>query len=487
MKKIIILLSTILIFNIFQGCSVKKTNNLYDINIEYFENNTASGVMRLDYENTTGSELEELCFSLYPNAFSNTASVKPYYEEYYNEVSNGGNDYGGINIEKVTVNGEKANYKIGGINDGTLSVKMEKPLKKHAKTNIFIKFSLQIPNLNHRYGYGNDTVNLTGFYPILCVYENGKFYENTYYPSGDPFYSEVANYKLSVKVPSKYVVASSLTPTKTECTGLKTEYSFSRENVRDIAVILSEKFNIISKKVGETNLYYYYYNDKNPEKSMETIKKSFEFYSKKFIKYPYSEYVVCESDFLYGGMEYPCLTIIDDRLDGFSRDYTIAHETAHEWWYGLVGVNESEQGFLDEGLTEYSTVLFFDNDSSYGETENSLATKTANAYIDLRTYLLKNEPNLSSNMIKNLREFKNDAEYVSIAYYRSMLMLKGLKDYVGEKKFYKILSTFCGNFAYKNATYEDFSNVSEKIKKGSKGLLDGFVSGKTPIKAYNAE
>ncbi len=331
----------------------------------------------------------------------------------------------------------------------------------------------------HRFGHNENTLNLTGFYPILCEEYNGEVYKNVYYPSGDPFYSSVADYKVSITLPSKYVVASSLSPIKTEIMEYKTKYSYTRESVREIAFVISEKFNILKDKVGNTSVYYYYFNDVAPEKSLQLIKNALEFYSSNFVKYPYKEYVVCEADFIYGGMEYPCLTFIDCNLKGEEREYCLAHETAHEWWYGLVGVNQSEEGYIDEGLTEFSTVLFMEK--YLGTNKDEYISVIKERYRDIRKYSVLYSEEKRAIMNRNLGSYKNDSEYVSIAYYRSQIMFYDLYKFMGEKKFYKFLNSLSSNYKYKNITYSDLRNLAEKIKRGSTIILDGYVSGETAV------
>ena len=41
-------------------------------------------------------------------------------------------------------------------------------------------------------------------------------------------------------------------------------------------------------------------------------------------------------------------------------EYLIAHETAHQWWYSVIGNDEINEPWLDEALTEYSTILYFE-------------------------------------------------------------------------------------------------------------------------------
>ena len=78
-----------------------------------------------------------------------------------------------------------------------------------------------------------------------------------------------------------------------------------------------------------------------------------------FCDYPYSSYTVVQTEFLQGGMEYPTLSFISDKLNESLYIDAVIHETAHQWWYGIVGNNEVDNAWLDEALAEYSTTLFY--------------------------------------------------------------------------------------------------------------------------------
>ena len=478
MKKIItIILALILSFNI-SACDKESKLSLYEIDAILNEN-SLSCEMTLNYVNNSGKSVSELYFNLYPNAFRENAKIKPIHTEYFLKAYPNGDSYGNITIKKVNTKNQNLDFAIEGEDENILKVNLDSPVKVGNSTEISISFDVLIPNVLHRFGYGENTINLTGFYPILCEEYLGEVYKSVYYPSGDPFYSSVADYKVSITLPSSLVVASSLSPIKTEILEYKTKYSYEREKVRDIAFILSSKFNILKDKVGETDVYYYYFNDESPEESFSVIKNSLAFYSSKFIKYPYKEYVVCEADFIYGGMEYPCLTLIDSSLKGEDRAYSLAHETAHEWWYGLVGVNQSEEGFIDEGLTEFSTLLFMSKYLNMNRKEHVKTIKER--YREIRKYSVLYSSEKRAVMARNLGSYKNDAEYVSIAYYRSQIMFNDCYEYMGERKFYKFLQALSSNYKYKNITYKELKNLAEKIKKGSAKLLDGYVNGETAI------
>ncbi len=478
MKKFITLLFILFVAISSVGCQKSEELSLYDITA-IVRGNEIECEMDFTFFNDSKNIVNELYFCLYPNAFRKDAKIKPVSAENSLKAYPNGESYGKITINSVKHGNKNLDYLVMGEDENILKVSLDKRVEFNKSYKLSIDFDLVVPNVLHRYGYGDNTFNLSNFYPVLCQEYNGEIYKSVYYSSGDPFYTDVSNYKVSITVPSTYVVASSLSATGTECMGEKTRYLYERESVRDIAFILSEKFNILKERVGSTDIYYYYFNDSTPEKSLDVIKNSFKFYSENFSKYPYSEYVVCEADFIYGGMEYPCLTIVDKRLTGEEKDYCLAHETAHQWWYGLVGVNQSEEGFIDEGLTEFSTVLFLEKYTD--KTRQEYVNEAKEKYREIRKFTVHYENGKSAKMQRNLGSFTNDAEYVSIAYYRSQIMFNELYDFLGEKKGKKFLKGISSNFKYKNVTYNGLSKFAEKVKSGSKKLLDGYVLGKTAI------
>jgi aminopeptidase N len=79
-------------------------------------------------------------------------------------------------------------------------------------------------------------------------------------------------------------------------------------------------------------------------------------------KYPYDVLTVVDPPYGgkgAGGMEYPTfITAGTSYCPGahkLSPEGVIVHEFGHQFWYGLVGNNEFEEAWLDEGFNSYST------------------------------------------------------------------------------------------------------------------------------------
>ena len=482
MKKLCVAICLVLCLFQVTACQSTEPENTasYQINAALCDDMTLSYNMTYEFVKPSDDSENETRFLLYPNAFRQGAKIKPLYASYYEKAYPNGASYGSILVKKTLVNGKVAEFEITGEDDNVLAVKSE-CYQKGKQNVIYMECLVKIPNVLHRFGYGDNTINLTSFYPVAVTKYKGDYYENVYYPSGDPFYSVCADYDVNLTVPSEYVVASSLSPTKTEVYGFKTKYSYSREGVRDIAFILSKNFKVLKSQSKNASVYYYYFNDMSPEKSIDTAVKSLDFYSDNFCEYPYEEYVVCEADFIYGGMEYPCLTFIDKNLENEDRDYCIAHETAHQWWYGIVGVNQSEDGYIDEGLTEYSTVRFFDE--AKGDELNKIKAieNVKNTYAQIRKIVAEKGGDAVPKMNRNLKDFSSDMDYVSVAYYRSQIMFFELEEYLGKRNFNRFLDKIIKNYSYKNLNTEDLLDVAKSVKSSSKKFLQDYINGVTPI------
>jgi len=79
-------------------------------------------------------------------------------------------------------------------------------------------------------------------------------------------------------------------------------------------------------------------------------------FSQRYGAYPWPTYtVVVEADRFTLGDEYPTLVFI-------STDFganVVTHETAHQWFYSLVGDNQARDPWLDETLAEWATARLF--------------------------------------------------------------------------------------------------------------------------------
>jgi len=486
LKKISCLLITAaLLFSLF-GCKSSGVDldklSFYQINAEFNDvNMSVAADMDFEFYNNTVKEISELKFNIFGNAYRENAEIKPVSNTYKEIAYPNGDSYGDMQIKNVSENNSNSDYSIGGIDENILTVKLNESVYPKDKVTINIDFVLTLANIMHRTGYTGKTINLGNWFPILCVNTDEGFYECAYYSSGDPFFSECANYSVNFKVKKSYVVAAT-----GECTGVTDEgefnnYAMNVRGVRDFALVLSKDFSIISQKVYGTTLNYYYYDDTNAQNSLKAAAESLKYFYEQYGEYPYKTMSVVETGFCYGGMEYPCLTMISDSLTEKQYIETIVHENAHQWWYGLVGNNEIKHSWLDEGLAEYSTVLFFENFEDYGISSKQLVSSAITSYKMYFNISKQILGNVDTSMSRSVNEYLSEYEYVNIAYNKSMLMFDNLRSSIGDKKFFKGLKSYLETYKYQISAPENLIGCFEKIGADTNEYFNSWIDGKVLI------
>ena len=204
------------------------------------------------------------------------------------------------------------------------------------------------------------------------------------------------------------------------------------------------------------------------KEAVDIAKSSLQIFSKLFGDYPYDRYSVVASDFFIGGMEYPMLVMIDKDLynneNKFLLEYVIAHETAHQWWYSVIGNNELEEPWLDEALTEYSTILYFED--KYGKETGDKLIKTME--VQTRNYQ-------SEDIFKATTDYKDSADYSLSVYTKGAVIFNEIRNQVGDKVFFDTLKEYYNTYKFKNVKGTQFVELwkskgvdIEKIIKESK-------------------
>lgn len=480
MKKVLVLGMVLTVFGcLFTGAGCKKAQGVsvdYDITAEYIpENKTLTGTAKVTFENETDTALSVLKFQTYPNAYRQNALYKPVSTAYADAAYYQGESYGEMVISSV--HGSK-NWEIMGDDENILCVYLERELYPGDKVVLDIGFLTKLAQVNHRTGITQHTVNLGNFYPVLCGWQDGDFYESVYYSDGDPFLSECADYSVQITLPKEYFAAASSAIVGERMLESKKVYTFSAERIRDFALVLSTKYRTLSAKAGDTELLYYYYADEAPKKTLECAVEAFTFFEETFGEYPYSSYTVAETGFCFGGMEYPGLTMLSDSLKGEDRARAIAHETAHQWWYAAVGSDQIHNAWQDEGLAEYSAICFFESSEKYSLQREKLVTealKEYRSYYDIYGSVLGRT---DTRMTRSLAEYVSDYEYRCLAYDKPVVMFDTLRKSIGDKKFFAGLERYYRDCIYTLASVGDLVGAFEKSGVDAAGFFEGFLEGK---------
>ncbi|MCR4430930.1 MAG: M1 family metallopeptidase [Tepidanaerobacteraceae bacterium] len=436
--------------------------NTYDIKLEYDGLNRIKAEMDLLYINNTGKTMSELYFHLYPNIFRDRNHL-PFYKQDLDLVFPDGFSTGGIDILEAFQDGKSIRREVQN-NDEALMLSLYKPVQPGESSRIRLAFTLTAPKANYRFGYrvfggGAVTLSLGYWYPILAVYSSGGWKLDRHPAMGDPAFSDISDYTVSFTVPQGFTVAASGTLKTHTVKGEKAVFMYSAEKIRDFAAAVSNNYETAEDFVDGIKIISYFHHEdkKGGFMALDVAKHALAIYNRSFGKYPYPELRIAEANFYAGGMEFPTFIMMntgkyrEPPLSNTSFERSMAHEVAHQWWYGLVGNDSINEPWLDEGLTEFSTLYYFEK--RYGDAG--------------RESYFERQVNSSMNLIKEnkksmrdpVNSFRDNREYFAVVYVKGALFYEELKNTIGEEKMLDFLRTYLNTYKYKNVSLNEFIDL----------------------------
>ena len=389
--------------------------------------------------------LSQVYFHLYPNAFADWKwgeESKPKQPGY-------------LKVKNVRVDGVQAHNKT---KETLLKVDLPTPVHPGKTTQVEMDYELKLPKGGMRLNKYGNTAFLAQWYPMLAVKDREGWHTDPYTTTGDPFYSQMSDFEITFHVPEGYRL---ITSAKDSPEPVDSEVTLRQANVRDFAAVISKDYEPVQGRAGDVqvNLWYLKGMEDVAQELHQAAISGMEFFGKHFGKYPYQEVDVVLGETGYGiaGMEYPGLVTSLDKIPTRKGERpavnVVAHELAHQWWYGVVGNNQVKEPWLDEGLTTFSEFLFMSE--QMGENEQDLLVKAAE-----RTDRIHEEKGVTS--VESLYKY-SDPVYGMMVYTRPAAMLWKLADELGKEKVLEILSTYYDRYRFQTATTQDFVQVASEV------------------------
>jgi aminopeptidase N len=408
----------------------------YDIDLTIDPNGTqVTGHQRIGYTNAETEPLDEIVIRLFPNTPG----------------------YGGaMTVDRVQLNGTPVS-PTAELENSALRLPLAPPLAPGERVTITLDFTVTVPTALNT-GYAQlSTVNgvtaLANVYPLIPVYDDEGWNAELAVPYGDAVTSDVAFYTVDVATSSTLdlVASGSCTmpePGAWECTA---------GPMRDFVLVLGPDYQRITQEVDGTLVNGYHYPDhaESGEWVLEIAADAFAVFSDLFGAYPYAEFDVVETPTSAGGIEYPGLVVISDRLYGGQGEYAewvVVHEVAHQWWYGLVGNDQVDEPWLDEALTQYSSLLYFE--TAYGADTAADIVETNFEQAHQRLIDSGNDMPVGLPVAAY-----SPALYSPVVYQKGPLYFHALREMVGDEAFLAILRTYFNRNRYEVATPEEFLTV----------------------------
>jgi hypothetical protein len=416
---------------------------LYEIALAVDPSNArVVGHQDVRYTNLEGQPL----FDLYLRLFPNTPA------------------YGGVmTVTDVLLDGREA-ASLVELEGTALRVPLVPTLLPGRSVELAMDFQIDVPTTglagHGLFSYLRGVMALPTAYAIIPVYDDERWNLEIAPEYGDDTYSDIAAYEVQITAPAEMTLAASGSCVADERAEDSTIWSCEAGPMRDFVLVLSERFQMANRIVGQVvvNSYYYPEHVRGGGKALDTAAEALAVFSELFGPYPYSELDVVETPNYLNGMEYPGLVVIADRLyPGVGGvEWLAAHETAHQWWFGAVGSDQIDDPWLDEALTQYSTMLYYE--MVYGR---EVAATILNSQF-LGTY--ETLVQVGRDMPAGLPASAYGPElYWDIVYDKGALYFHYLREEVGDEPFFDILRAYFIRHRYGIATPESFLNVVESV------------------------
>ncbi len=328
---------------------------------------TVSVSQTMTLTNRTGTAQRLLVLRTYANAFRDEEYSPAATEELYDECYPDGFSPGGLTFSAVKLTmpgGEEtgANYSYEDDAHTVLRVSLPADWAANATLTLRMDYALLVPKAAYRYGESGGVWSLGNAFVIPSLFWDGAYRTDGYYSIGDPFICECRNYTVRVTAPGDYTVAGSAAPVREPAADGRTVTTFSAPAVRDFALCLSTGYALAEAKQDGVLVLAYALQKSDAQAMLSTAVRALACYGERYGPYPYPCFTVCESGFGFGGMEYPALAMIGTgklSAGGDALEQTVAHETAHQWWYAAVGSDGYNQGWQDEALCEFSLLDYW--------------------------------------------------------------------------------------------------------------------------------
>jgi hypothetical protein len=301
----------------------------------------------------------------------------------------------GIQVDEFRVNGEVKQWP--GESTSTIAIfRLDQPLAPQSTITLTVAWQYNLADANGwKEGAVDDTTfYLAYFYPRVAVFNDAGEWDTTEFLLGSEFYDDFNDYTFDITVPKNYLVwatgdlqnpddvlqpiyaqrlKDSMTSDSTVNIAKVDEvqsgqvtaqsdtvtWKWKAENVRDIAIGLSDHYNwdagsvivdsSTSRRAGVQGAY--------PDSAtlyatiVEDGKRALTFGSTKFpgVPYPYSK-----TSIFVGGAdeEYPMM--VNDSAEappGMTVGLVAGHEILHSWFPFYMGIDERRYPFMDEGWT----------------------------------------------------------------------------------------------------------------------------------------
>jgi hypothetical protein len=256
----------------------------------------------------------------------------------------------------------------GNTGDRTvLAARLPQPVPPGGSITIELSWTAHVPRTFARTGVIGNYYFIAQWFPKLGVLQDSGWNCHQFH-NGTEFFSDYGAYDVRMTVPAGWILgATGVERERRDNANRTTTHRYHQDDVHDFAWTTSpdylerhERFEHPTLPPVDMRLLIQPEHAGQADRHFAATRAALKYYGEWFGAYPYGHITIIDPAYQSGatGMEYPTLFTAGTRLFapehvGDPEDVSI-HEAGHQFWYGIVGTNEFEDAWMDEGINTFS-------------------------------------------------------------------------------------------------------------------------------------
>lgn len=404
------------------------------------------------YRNNSQEPLDTLWFHLHLNAFRPNSAWAQRELQFDNRRFQdlGPDDHAYERVRAVRVGGRPVRVVYPNAPDSTvMGVPLPTRLNPGMSVTVLIDWTARLSTVPRRQGRRGQHYDFAQWYPRIAVFDRNGWQVQPLLPQGE-FFGEFATYDVTLDVPGSFVMGATGVPVDGdpgwEAANIKpgspVEYArdaydkvpvesldllerrpaktnkrvrWRAENVHHFAWTVNPQYRYEGGKSGKTPIHVLFQAGDTtwPGVALERTAKALQFMEYVFGPYTWPQLTNVHRVEGGGGTEFPMMV-----MNASANEGLIVHEVAHQWAHGILANNEFVDGWLDEGMASFLSMLYTEAQGRRLDLRNALqqvaaadtaatakpiATRSAD-FADMGTYSLftYSKPQFVFNMLRYL-------------------------------------------------------------------------------------
>jgi aminopeptidase N len=349
---------------------------------------------------------------------------------------------------------------------------------------VRVEWTARAPRTFSRTGTIGNYYFLAHWFPKIAVFEDQGWTAHQFHANTE-FYSDYGRYDVRMTVPRGWIVgATGREQSRTDNADATTTHRYVGDDVHDFAWTTSpdyvehrQTFTHPRLPTVEMRLLMQPEHAGQEDRHFAATAAALRYYGEWYGAYPYDHITVIDPAYQSGagGMEYPTLFTAGTRVwnprQSNSPESVTVHEAGHQFWYAMVGSNEFEHAWLDEGLNTFSE----ERVQSIVFQPNYRVERFFGGFVpwQFRGIALRRETDGNG-----LNGYRSAAErdpadratfrywpgtHAQITYSKTALWLNTLERYLGWDTLQRILKTYFERWKFRHPRPEDFFAIVDEV------------------------